>query len=50
MMHIKLINDGKFYKWENSNIFSGEWFHVCIGINTKEAFVVHSTIFLKVFL
>lgn len=50
MMYIKLINDGKFYKWENSSIFSGEWFHVCIGINTKEAFVVHSKIFLKVFL
>lgn len=50
MMYIKLINDEKFYKWQKSNIFSAEWFHLSIGINTKEAFVVHSKIFLKVFL
>lgn len=49
IMYIKLTNE-KFCKRENSSIFSEEWFHVPLGINTKEAFVVHSKIFLKVFL
>ena len=48
-MHIKSINDERFYKWENSSVFSGEWFHLSIGINIKEAFVMHSKMFLKVF-
>jgi len=33
-----------------NNIFGGEWCHLSIGINTKEAFVVRDNIFLKVFL
>ena len=39
-MYIKLTNDEKFYKWENSSIFTGKWFHVSIRIDTKEAFLV----------
>lgn len=42
-----LINDEKCYKWENTN---GQRFHMSSGINTKEAFLVHSNILLKTIL